>query len=180
MALAAAAGCGASAPGSSTTSATTTSSHVAGHPGSRQAPSRRRRPARPRGAPVGTTRRVDAGTSVLSVTVSKVLNPLRGSGAAVIPGTHAVGVMVSVRDDSGATYDSTASGDLSVLTSAGAAAPLFIRRGVCETQLADFESLIGVGETRAGCVGFSVGRGARILAVRFSPHSRAPGSVAWR
>jgi hypothetical protein len=129
---------------------------------------------------VGTAQRVQAGDAMLSVTVTKVLDGLRGTGAAVPPGHRAVGVQVAIRDLSGATYDSTASGDWSILSSAGLTSPLFIRQGVCETPLADFESLIGVGETRSGCVAFSVPRGAQIVSVRFSPHSRAPGTVAWR
>jgi hypothetical protein len=114
------------------------------------------------------------------VTVSKVYGSLSGTGAALLPGTHAAGVQLTIRNEAGATYDSTASGDVSVITSSGAAAPLFIKQGVCQTQLTDFESLIGVGESRTGCVGFAVPHGARVVGVRFSPHSRAPGSVVWR
>lgn len=121
-----------------------------------------------------------AGTSSLLVTVTRVLDPLTGTGAALLPGHRAAGVQVTVRVVGGATYDSTASGDWSILTTAGLASPLFVKQGVCETPLADFESLIGVGESRAGCVAFTVPRRARILSVRFSPHSRAPGTVAWR
>jgi hypothetical protein len=142
-------------------------------------PPHRRRP-RPHGAPVGTALRVHAGASTLLVTVSKVLDPLTGTGSALLPGHRATGVQVTVHVVAGATYDSTASGDWSIATTAGMASPLFVRHGVCATPLADFESLIGVGESRDGCVGFSVPRRARILAVRFSPHSRAPGSVVWR
>jgi hypothetical protein len=131
-------------------------------------------------APVGRAQRVHAGSSTLSVTVSKVYGSLSGTGAALLPGTHAAGVQLTIRNDAGATYDSTASGDVSVITSSGAPAPLFIKQGVCQTQLTDFESLIGVGETRTGCVGFTVPHGARVVGVRFSPHSRAPGSVVWR
>jgi hypothetical protein len=123
---------------------------------------------------------VHAGTSLLDVTVSEVLDPLRATGSALLPGTRAAGVQVAIRNAGGSTYDSTASGDWSLLTTAGLASPLFVRHGVCETPLADFESLIGVGETRTGCVAFSVPRRAQILSVRFSPHSRARGTVAWR
>ncbi|HZE05381.1 MAG TPA: hypothetical protein VE127_09165, partial [Solirubrobacteraceae bacterium] len=123
---------------------------------------------------------VQAGATALSVTVTRVLDPLRGSGAALLPGTRAVGVMVTIADDGSATYDSTASGDWSVISSAGKGSPLFIKQGACQTQDADFESLIGPGQVRSGCVGFSVPRRAKILAVRFSPHSRAPGAVTWR
>ncbi len=121
-----------------------------------------------------------AGSSSLLVTVSKVLDPLTDTGSALLPGHRAAGVQVTVRVVAGETYDSTASGDWSLLTTAGLASPLFARQGVCETPLADFESLIGVGASRDGCVAFSVPRRARILSVRFSPHSRAPGTVAWR
>jgi hypothetical protein len=112
--------------------------------------------------------------------VSRVIDPLSDTGSAVLPGTRQVGVMVVIQNLGGGTYDSTASGDWSVATTAGAASPLFVRHGTCQTPLVDFESLIGAGETRSGCVGFSVARGARIVRVRFSPHSRAPGAVDWR
>jgi hypothetical protein len=139
----------------------------------------RRRP-RPHGALVGATLHARAGSSTLDVTVSRVLDPLAATGASLPPGTRATGAQVAIRNVGGTTYDSTASGDWSILTTAGLASPLFVRHGICQTPLADFESLIGVGETRSGCVAFSVPRRARILSVRFSPHSRAPGTVAWR
>jgi hypothetical protein len=165
--------------GSSTGTTTTTSTTRTTKRARRHKPRRAGRvPAL--AAPVGRAQRVHAGSSSLSVTVSKVYGSLSGTGAALLPGTHAAGVLLTIRNDAGATYDSTASGDVSVITSSGAAAPLFIKQGVCQTQLTDFESLIGVGETRTGCVGFTVPHGARVVGVRFSPHSRAPGSVAWR
>ena len=129
---------------------------------------------------MGTTQRVHAGTSTLAVTVTKVLDPLTHTGASLLPGHRATGVEVDVRVETGETYDSTASGDWSILSTAGLASPLFVKQGVCQTQLADFESLIGVGESRSGCVAFSVPRHAKILSVRFSPHARARGTVAWR
>jgi hypothetical protein len=129
---------------------------------------------------VGSALPVHAGSSTLVVTVARVLDPLTGTGSALLPGHRATGVQVTIRVVAGATYDSTASGDWSLLTSAGLASPLFVKQGVCQTQLADFESLIGVGESRDGCVAFTVPRHARILSVRFSPHSRARGTVAWR
>ena len=173
------AGCGGARPGSSSAPATTTKTPSTTAASTSRPPARRRRP-RPRGAPIGATQRVHAGTSLLDVTVSKVLDPLSATGSALLPGTRAAGVQVAIRNAGGSTYDSTASGDWSLLTSAGPASPLFVRHGVCATPLTDFESLIGVGETRTGCVAFSVARRARILSVRFSPHSRARGSVAWR
>ena len=121
-----------------------------------------------------------AGGSTLAVTVTGVLDRLAITGAAPLPGVRPTGVHVVIRNLAGAIYDSTASGDWSVLTTAGLAPPLFVRHGTCQTPLTDFESLISAGQTRTGCVAFSVSRRARILSVRFSPHSRAPGTVAWR
>ena len=129
---------------------------------------------------MGAALTVHAGSSTLRVTVTRVLDPLTGTGSSILPGQRATGVQVAIEGVAGATYDSTASGDWSILSTAGLASPLFIKQGVCATPLADFESLIGVGETRDGCVAFSVPRHARILSVRFSPHSRARGTVAWR
>lgn len=174
----AAAGCGGggaphpastTAAGSPSATGATTSAHVL-----------RRRPRRPAGRPIGAAQRVVAGGSTLLVTVTRLLDPLTDSGAALTPGQRAVGVMLTIHNAGPGTYDSTASGDVSVETSAGPGAPLFVRSGVCQTPLTDFESLIGAGQTRSGCVGFSVARGARVRAIRFSPRSRAVGRVTWR
>jgi hypothetical protein len=146
----------------------------------RVSPRPRRRNDRSRGAPVGATERVNAGSSTLAVAVTQIIDPLSGSGSTLLPGTRPVGVVVTIRDLAGATYDSTASGDWSLTVSAGTASPLFIKRGVCQTPLVDFESLIGAGEARSGCVGFSVPRVAHVTAVVFSPHSRPSGAVRWR
>jgi hypothetical protein len=188
LALAAAAslggaGCGGGSAHSSTTPSTpasTSPTSTARSATTSAAPPTRRRRAHPRGAPVGTPQHVHAGSSTLLVTVSRVLDPLTGIGSPLLPGHRATGVEVAIRAVAGATYDSTASGDWSIMTTAGRASPLFVKQGLCETPLTDFESLIGVGESREGCVAFSVPRHARILSVRFSPHSRAPGTVAWR
>lgn len=177
------AGCGSGNPSSSgsasraaTASATSTSTSASSTQSARHA----RHHARPRGARIGTTQRVHAGGATLSVTVTRVLDPLSPSEAALLPRTRGVGVMVTIHNDAGATYDSTASGDWSLLSTAGLATPLSVRGGPCQTQLVDFESLIYAGDTRTGCVAFTVSRGAKIVQIRFSPHSRAPGRVAWR
>jgi hypothetical protein len=136
----------------------------------------RRRAPLPR---IGTLQLVRAEGTSLSVRVTRVLDPLADSGATLVPGTRPVGVQITIHNDGSATYDSTSSGDLALITSAGPATPLFVGQGVCATPLTDFESLIGAGEGRSGCVGFSVRDRARILAVRFSPDSRAPGTVSW-
>ncbi len=181
LAVVAVAGCGGGGtPASrSAPSTPTAASSAATSPTGPAAPGPRHH-RRPAGAPIGATQRVHAGSSTLAVTVAGVIDPLTDSGRRPLPGTRPVGVRVTIRNLAGATYDSTASGDWSLLTSAGAASPLFIRGGVCQTPLVDFESLIGTGETRSGCVGFSVARGARIHGVRFSPHSRTAGAVGWR
>lgn len=172
------AGCGGGA-GRSTSggagSSTATATATASPPAHRR---RRHRPG-PQGARVGRTQLARAGTTRLQVTVTRILDPLRGV-ASPPPGTRAIGVQVTIHNVGEATYDSTASGDFGVRTSAGLASPLFIHSGVCQTQLVDFESLIGAGETRTGCVGFSVPRHARLVSITFSPHSRSRGRVAWR
>jgi hypothetical protein len=177
-----AAGCGGGHSGHSTSSrsATTVSSSSASSSAVISSVSPRHRRPAPAGAPIGATQHVHAGSSTLAVTVSHMIDPVTDGGGPVLPGTRPVGVAVTIRNLAGATYDSTASGDWSLVTSAGQASPLFVRHGVCQTPLVDFESLIGAGETRSGCVAFSVARGARVLTVRFSPRSRAAGAVAWR
>ncbi|MGH2875034.1 MAG: hypothetical protein ACRDLV_02160 [Solirubrobacteraceae bacterium] len=179
------AGCGggvgsstAGRPGSSTAPASSSSTSAATPTTAHRHRPHRRRPG-PRGAPVGRTQLARSGTTRLEVTVTRVMDPLRGV-ASPPPGARAIGVQVTVRNVGSTTYDSTASGDLGVRTSAGPGSPLFVHSGACQTQLVDFESLIGAGETRSGCVGFSVPRHSRVLSVTFSPHSRARGRVAWR
>ena len=180
-------GCAGGGGSSPTSASAVSSSTTRAMPPSRsssttRATSRPRSPSRPRprGAPIGVTQRVHAGSSTLAVTVSRVIDPLPGSGSALVPGTRPVGIFVTIGNRGGATYDSTASGDWSLLTAVGPASPLFVRHGVCQTPLVDFESLIAPGATHVGCVGFAVPRRARIAGIRFSPHSRAPGAVRWR
>jgi hypothetical protein len=136
-------------------------------------------PKVPPGPPVGRAQDVITRGSHLTVTITRVL-ALPHPGTALLPGTRAVGVTVTIDNHGPATYDSTASGDLSVVLSRGQAAPLDVRRGPCVTPLQDFESAIYVGAVRQGCVGFSVPVGARVLAARFSPVSRPPGTLTWR
>jgi hypothetical protein len=175
----AASGCGGQGTASRSASSTATSGRSASTTTARSAVPARRRPRRLL-PPIGRTQTVHASGSTLSVTVTRILDPLSGSGATLVAGTRPVSVQLTIRVDAGATYDSTASGDWMLVTSAGAAAPLFIPQGVCATPLTDFESLISAGEDRSGCVGFAAARGARIVAIRFLPHSRPAGSVSWR
>lgn len=166
--LACAAGaCGSSSSSSSTTSRPTTSPAHSKH--------------RPRalGARIGETQAVRAAGTTLSVTVSRVVDPLTNSGAALQPGTRAVGVLLRVDNHGPGIYDSSATGDVSLSASSGTSTPLFVPNGVCQTPLRDFDNYISPGELRTGCVAFAVASGARVLTVRFSPHGQAAGRVTW-
>jgi hypothetical protein len=138
-----------------------------------------RGPKAPAGPPVGHAQDVITHGSHLTVTIDQVL-ALPDPGTALLPGTRAVGVQVTIDNHGPDTYDSTASGDWSVVVSHGQSAPLDVRSGPCETQLQDFESAIYTGAVREGCVGFSVPKDARVIAARFSPDSRPPGTLTWR
>jgi hypothetical protein len=114
------------------------------------------------------------------VTVSRVIDPLLGSGAALLSGTRAVGVLVRVENHGPDIYDSSATGDVSIVPSAGAASPLFVPNGVCQTPLRDFDNQISAGEVRDGCVAFALDSAAKVLTVRFRPHGQATGAASWR
>jgi hypothetical protein len=130
-------------------------------------------------ARIGTARHVDAGTTLLSVDVKRVVDPLRDTGASLPPGTRAVGVLVEISDIGSGTYDSSATGDISLVPSSGSAPPLFAPHGICQTQLRDFDNFITAGEVRDGCVVFDVPNSAGAREVRFSPHAEAAGRVTW-
>jgi hypothetical protein len=115
----------------------------------------------------------------LTVTILRVLG-LSDTGSSMLPGTRQVGVELRIANQAGATYDSTSSGDVSLVLSHGDSEPLDVRRGTCETPLVDFESIVSAGSVRSGCVAFSVPRGAHVIGVRFSPHSRPPGTLTWQ
>jgi hypothetical protein len=185
------AGCGGSGPsGGASSTATGGSRGVATGPGAASSTttsnststSRHRRPAPRRvvhGPHVGARQGVHTDGTYLTVTILRVLT-LTDTGSPKLPGTRQVGVQLRIANQAGATYDSTASGDLSLVLSAGTSQPVDIRRGVCETPLQDFESIVSAGSVRTGCVAFSVPRRSRVLGVRFSPHSRRRGMLTWR
>jgi hypothetical protein len=127
---------------------------------------------------VGTAQTVVARTGRLLVTVTAVLDPLRDAGAALPAGGRPVGVALELRVLSG-SYDSTASGDVVLMTTDGAAPPAFVARGACATHTVDFESEVSAGEQRGGCVAFAVAARARVLAVGFRPDAQAAGEVVW-
>jgi len=137
------------------------------------------RPRVVHGPRVPTRQGVHINGTYLTVTILRVLT-LTHTGSAALPGTRQVGVELRIANQAGTTYDSTASGDVSLVLSRGASEPLDIRRGPCQTQLVDFESIVSAGSVRSGCVAFSVPRSSRVIGVRFSPHSRPPGTLTWR
>lgn len=139
----------------------------------------RRHPRVVRGPRVGVRQGVHTGGADLTVTILHVL-ALRDTGSPVLSGTRQVGVELRIADQRGATYDSTASGDVSLILSRGLAEPLDVRHGPCTTPDQDFEAIVSSGSVRTGCVAFSVPRRARVIGVRFSPHSRRRGALTWR
>jgi hypothetical protein len=137
------------------------------------------RPA-PAGPPIGTSQHTDVGGAQLTVTITQVLDPLTDSGAALPPGNRAVGVEVAIANAGPSVYDSSATGDFSVIASGGQVEPEYAPSGVCQTPLRDFDNYITAGENRSGCVVFAVPLRAKLLAVRFSPHAQAAGRLTWR
>jgi hypothetical protein len=122
---------------------------------------------------VGETYQVtNAGGSFLAVTVTKVIDPLTDSGASLLPSMRAVGVKLSILNHGPQTYDSSATGDVSLVLTAGSGVPTFAPSGSCKTPLRDFDNNIGPGEHRDGCVAFSVPKAAKVTAVRFAPHGK--------
>jgi len=170
------AGCGSGSP--STTGTTTTTYRSLRTPTTTAATTTRHQ-AGPVGPPIGRTQRVQTSGTVLSVTITRVIDPLRGSGASLLAGTRAIGVEATVADDGPGGYDSSSTGDFSVIASSGAARPVFAASGVCATPLRDWDNEIAPGETRNGCIAYSVPKSARVLAVRFSPHALTRGRVTW-
>lgn len=162
--------CGSSAPPFHTTSRPTSIAAGPARPRHRSHPTRSR---------VGTSERVRATGTTLSVTVTRVIEPLNDSGAALGPGNRAVGVVVRIQNHGPGVYDSSATGDVSIAPSTGSATPVFAAHGVCQTPLRDFDNYITAGQVRRGCVAFSIDTRARVVAVHFSPHGQAAGRATW-
>jgi hypothetical protein len=142
-------------------------------------PAARTPPARPAGPRVGATQRVKARGTTLRVTVSKVVDPLHGSGATLLSGTRVVGVLVSIHNVGPGDYDSSSTGDLSIVPASGAASATYAPQGTCMTQDRDFDNQISSGETRQGCVAFALGRRVRLVAVRFTADGGGSGVATW-
>jgi hypothetical protein len=113
------------------------------------------------------------------VKLREVIDPLRGSGAKLQRGTRAVGVIVQIRSSGPRVYDSSATGDISLVASRGPVTPVLATRGVCRTPLNDFDRYITAGEDRVGCVVFAVSDTATLDAVRFLPHAHLRGQLIW-
>ena len=181
--------CGCATTSTTSTGPATSTSTTTGHKRPTSPSGRGRGTARGRrsGSPsaahapgVGRAQRARALGTTLVVTVTSVVDPLRGSGASVPPGTTPVGVEVSVRNAGPGGYDSSATGDFSLLSAAGPAAPTFVSKGPCQTQLRDFMNAISAGELRTGCVSFALPAGQKPTTVRFSPDGgRAGHRVSW-
>jgi hypothetical protein len=171
---------GSSSTGSGTSTAAATAPATTSTTSSAHAGAHHKRPRRViHGPRVGARQGVHTDGTDLTVTILRVLG-LTDTCSPTLPGTRQVGVELRIANQAGATYDSTASGDVSLVLAAGEAEPLDIRRGVCETPLQDFESIVSAGSVRTGCVAFSVPKRARVIGVRFSPHSRPRGALTWR
>lgn len=128
---------------------------------------------------VGQTYQVTGGGSFLAVTVTKVIDPLGDSGAALLAGMRAVGVKLKILNHGPGTYDSSATGDVSLVLSSGAAVHTFAPSGVCQTPLRDFDNNISPGESREGCVTFSAPSRAKVLEVRFAPHANKAAAARY-
>jgi hypothetical protein len=171
-------GCGSSSQSPTSTAAKVSSKTLPTTTLASQAPMTVTRPAPPQ-PHVGATLRVHTSGTVLAVTVTKIIDPLTDSGAALLPGMRTVGVLVALQNNGSDVYDSSATGDFSIVASSGATTPEFAPSGVCQTPLRDFDNYITNGEQRSGCVVFALGDHARLLAVRFSPHGQPQGRVTW-
>ena len=128
---------------------------------------------------VGATQWVDASGARLGVTLRRVIDPLFGSGAQLPGGARAVAVVIQIRNSGPKLYDSSATGDITLIASKGVVTPVLATHGICRTPLDDFDRYITVGEDRSGCVVFAVANGATLDAVRFSPHARRLGRLTW-
>jgi len=129
--------------------------------------------------PIGSWQQVESRGAALSVAVRSVIDSLKGAGATLQKGTRAVGVLVQIENAGPAVYDSSATGDFTVVTSGGPVTPLLAKRGVCKTPVEDFDRYVTAGEDRVGCVAFAISIGATVTEVRFSPHAQAKGRLVW-
>lgn len=170
--------CGSSSGTSTSRTTTGSGNHLPGTTG-------RLQPVPPGSAPpspphIGSAQRVPAPGTTLIVTVTSVIDPLRGSGASIPQGTKPVGVTVKVRNAGPGSYDSSGTGDFSLLSGSGQASPVYVPSGQCQTPLQDFMNELSAGVVRTGCVAFAVPTGQAPTTVRFAPNGGANGhSRSW-
>ncbi|HTX06984.1 MAG TPA: hypothetical protein VME22_00150 [Solirubrobacteraceae bacterium] len=124
---------------------------------------------------IGASQKVRAPGTTMVVTIRSLIDPLRDSGAHLIPGMKPVAILVAVRNAGPGGYDSSSTGDFSLDSAAGQANPVFVPRGVCQTPLQDFMNAIGPGEVRTGCVAFSIPNDQRPTTVGFAPDGGSGG-----
>jgi hypothetical protein len=123
---------------------------------------------------------VHASATTLVVTPRRVIFPLSGSGATLVPGDRAAGVELAIRNVGHGVYDSSSESDVKLRSSAGSfAGPAFASSGPCATTEIDFLKEVSPGESRSGCVAFGLPKGARPVSVRFSPEGRPAGGQTW-
>jgi hypothetical protein len=115
------------------------------------------------------------------VTVTKVVDPLLGSGAKVPANMDVAGVFVAVRNAGPGSYDSSATSDFSLLTAAGRGSPVYVPNGSCQTYVQDFMNELGAGLSRTGCIAYAIPRGRPPLTVTFAPAGGTGGVVrSWQ
>lgn len=147
----------------------------------RPAAAPRRASRRRAGAPLGRAQRVRSDETRLLVNVSRVVFPLRGSGAATLPGERVAGVLLTVRNVGDGVYDSSSEGDVSLRASGSAAVePAFAGRGRCATTEIDPLKQLAPGVERSACIVFALPQGARPRTVRFAPDGRRSRARTWR
>lgn len=165
--------CGSSAPKAPAVSTLSRSSPALGA-------TPRGEPTHPPGIPVGTSQRVGANGTTLVVDVTKVIDPLRGSGARVPAGMNPIAVLVTVRNAGPSPYDSSYTSDFSLLYPGGHALPVFAPAGVCKTLVQDFMNQLAASVTRTGCIAYLVPAGKPPTTVRLAPDGGTTGhSASW-
>ncbi len=112
--------------------------------------------------------------------MTKVLDPLKASGAALLPGTRVVAVFVRIANRGPGGYDSSSTGDISIIPSSGVGSPAYAPHGVCQTPDQDFDNAIGPAENREGCVAFTLNTAATLVGERFSADGGGAGVATWR
>jgi hypothetical protein len=137
-------------------------------------------PKAPTGPRVGKRQHIKTRKTKLEVTVRRVIDPLKGSGATVDPGSRAVGVRVSVRNRGSGPYDGSSKSDFKLVSHGNVpAAQVFAPSGKCSTPEVDFLRQFGSGQSGSGCVVFALEEGEHPGRVTFSPHDGSGRHLTW-